>query len=71
MSTTTTLADCCRALRQAVDRQHVQLSAEDLAAAAVALYAGVEQPDTLSHRLQTEPRPITRKIKPTPPDAAA
>jgi hypothetical protein len=30
-----------------------------------------EQPDTLSHRLQTEPRPISRKIKPTPPDAAA
>ena len=66
-----TLADYCRALREAADDQGRDLSPEDLAAAAVALYAGDEQPDTLSHRLQTEPMPITRKIKPTPPDAAA
>ena len=59
-----TLADYCRALREAADDQGRDLSPEDLAAAAVALYAGDEQTDTLSHRLQTEPSPMSRKRKP-------
>ena len=66
-----TLADYCRALREAADDQGRDLSPEDLAAAAVALYAGDEPTQISSYRPLMESRPITRKIKPTPPDAAA
>ena len=68
------LATWAGALVDALERRYITLPPDEIADAAVALfdtYHRVERTDTLSHRLQTEPMPITRKIKPTPPDAAA
>ena len=61
------LATYASALIDALERRHISLPPDEIADAAVALldtYHRDEQTDTLSHRLQTEPSPMSRKRKP-------